>query len=65
MLVTDDGISRLSNELHPLKSWSPMLVTDDDIVTCSNELQSQKAPEPMLVTDDGISRFTKLHPLKA
>ena len=34
MLVTDDGISRLANELQFLKAWSPRLVTDDGTVTC-------------------------------
>ena len=34
MLVTDDGIARLANELHPWKAAPPMLVTDDGMVTC-------------------------------
>ena len=38
MLVTDDGIARLANALHPSKAWSPMLVTDDGIATLANEL---------------------------
>jgi len=43
MLVTDGGISRLANELHPLNAASPMLATDDGIVTLANELHPWKA----------------------
>ena len=53
MLVTDDGISRLANELHLAKAWSPMLVTDDGIIRLANKQHPEKAPSPMLVTDDG------------
>ena len=38
MLVTDDGIARLVNELHPLKALIPMLVTDDGIARLANEV---------------------------
>ena len=37
-MVTDDGISRLANELHPLKASAPMLVTDDGISRLANKL---------------------------
>jgi len=43
MLVTDTGIARLANNLHPLKAPSPMLVTDDGIARLANELHSAKA----------------------
>ena len=66
MLVTDDGIARLANEVHPLKAPYPMLVTDDGISRLANELHPWKARFPMLVTDDGIARLAnELHPLKA
>ena len=38
MLVTDDGIVRLANELHPKKAAAPILVTDDGIARLANEL---------------------------
>ena len=58
MLVTDDGISRLANELHPLKALFPMsMSTDDGIVRLANELHPLKARFSMLVTDGGISRL--------
>ena len=34
MLVTDDGIARLANDVHPMKAQYPMLVTEDGMVTC-------------------------------
>ena len=43
MLVTDDGIARPANELHPSKALSPMLVTDDGIEKIANELHPEKA----------------------
>ena len=59
MLVTDDGIARLANELHPLKAPSPMLVTDDGIARLANALHPWKALSPMLLTDDGmVTRVT-------
>ena len=65
MLVTDDGIARLANELHPTNAPSPMLVTDDGIVRLANERHPWKTSSPMLVTDDGIVRLAnELHPLK-
>ena len=66
MLVTDDGIARLANELHPEKTEFPMLVTDDGTARLANEVHPEKALSPMLVTDDGIARLTnELHPSKA
>ena len=66
MLVTDDGIARLANKLHPSKAQYPMSVTDDGIARLANELHPLKAPPPMLVTDDGISRLAnELQFLKA
>ena len=66
MLVTDDGIARLANEVHPLKARCPMLATEDGIATLVNELHPSKTPFPMLVTDDGIARLAnELHPKKA
>jgi len=53
MLVTDDGISRLANELHPSKACSPMPSTDDGIATRTNALQPLNAPASMRVTEDG------------
>ena len=38
MLVTDNGIVRLANALHPSKTEPPMLVTDDGISRLANEL---------------------------
>ena len=38
MLVTDDGITRLANELHPSKALNPMRVTDDGIARLAKEL---------------------------
>ena len=54
MLVTDDGMSRLANELHPQKAPPPILVTDDGIARLANEMHPPKAQPPMLVTDDGM-----------
>jgi len=38
MLVTDDGIARLVNELHPEKAPLPMLMTAEGIERLANEL---------------------------
>ena len=43
MLVTDDGIARLANELHPEKALSPMRVTDDGIARLANDVHPLKA----------------------
>ena len=57
MLVTEAGMVRLANALHPLKAQSPMLVTDDGIARLTNELHPSIARFSMLVTDDGIARL--------
>ena len=43
MLVTDDGITRLANALHPTKTEHPMLVTELPMVTLLNEMHLAKA----------------------
>ena len=43
MLVTDDGIARLANALHPEKAWYPMLMTDDGIARLATEVHPAKA----------------------
>jgi len=54
MLVTDDGIVRLANDLHPSKAPLSMLVTDNGISRLVNEPHPKKAASPKLVTNDGI-----------
>ena len=59
MLVTDEGMSRLSNELHPAKACFSILVTDAGMATRTNETHSKKAFAPMLVKDVGnVTLFT-------
>jgi len=59
MLVTDDGIARLANALHPLKALSPMLMTDDGIARLASKLHPLKSL--MLFTDDGIVTLVSLN----
>ena len=72
MLVTDDGMAKLANTLHPLKAWFPMLVTDDGMVTCvtfalstphsfheSSPSSHQSGPS-MVVVPSGMAKCTPL-----
>ena len=59
MLVTDDGIARLANELHPEKAQFSMLVTDDGMVTCVTLVLSTIQFTPsMVVVPSGMAKCT-------
>ena len=70
MLVTDDGISRLANELHPSKGPSSMLMTDDGMLidfTFALIFRGQSCSERRVVSS-GMTTVTlanELHSLKA
>ena len=59
MLVTDDGIARLANELHPSKALYPMLVTDDGMVTrVTLVLSTIQFTPSMVVVPSGMAKCT-------
>ena len=70
MLVTDDGIARLANALHPSKALSPIAVTEFGILidfSLSLTLRGQPFSERRAVPS-GMSTVTlanELHPSKA
>ena len=64
--VTEFGIVKLFNELHPEKALHPIFVTELGMVTFSKELQPAKAEPLISVTEFGIVKLlNELHPEKA
>jgi len=70
MLVTDDGITRLANAVHPLKASSSIAVTESGmLIDFILSLTSRGQPvSERLAVPSGTSTATlanELHPLKA